>query len=134
MKLNLPIHHIGIACKNIEKERKIFETLGFKSEAKFIDETQGVIGEFIIPNNDIFPQYRLELLSNLNNRNTLDNYLKNRIKMYHIAYESKNIEQDLKLLSKQGIIVVGITEASYFARLCFVMLSNNLLIELVELK
>ena len=23
MKLNLPIHHIGVACKNIEKERKI---------------------------------------------------------------------------------------------------------------
>lgn len=27
--LNLPIHHIGVACKNLEKEREIFFKLGF---------------------------------------------------------------------------------------------------------
>ncbi len=102
MKLNLPIHHIGVACKNIEKERKIFEKLGFKLEAKFVDQTQGVMGEFIIPSNNTFPQYRFELLSNLENTNILDNYLKNKIKMYHIAYESKNIQKDLSILSTGG--------------------------------
>lgn len=27
--LDLPIHHIGVACKNLEKEREIFFKLGF---------------------------------------------------------------------------------------------------------
>ncbi|MCV3392059.1 VOC family protein [Campylobacter sp. IFREMER_LSEM_CL2101] len=134
MNLNLPIHHIGVACKSLENERKIFEKLGFIKEAEFIDEQQGVKGEFIIPKNNLFPQYRFELLSNLNEKGVLDSYLKNKTKMYHIAYESKNIEQDLSLLLNDGLIVVDIMKASYFAKLCFVMMSNNLLIELVELK
>lgn len=134
MNLNLPIHHIGVACKSLEKERKIFEKLGFVKEAEFIDEQQGVKGEFIIPKNNLFPQYRFELLSNLNEKGVLDSYLKNKTKMYHIAYESKNIEQDLSLLLNDGLLVVDIMKASYFAKLCFMMMSNNLLIELVELK
>lgn len=135
MNLNLPIHHIGVACKNLEKEREIFYKLGFIKEADFIDKRQGVKGEFIIPKNNNFPQYRFELLSNLNKKGVLDNYLKNKIKMYHIAYESKNIQKDLDKLSMGGgILVVDIMEASYFAKLCFVMMNNNLLIELVELK
>ncbi|AJC91315.1 hypothetical protein, possible glyoxalase/bleomycin resistance protein [Campylobacter subantarcticus LMG 24377] len=135
MNLNLPIHHIGVACKNLEKEREIFYKLGFIKEADFIDERQGVKGEFIIPKDNNFPQYRFELLSNLNEKGVLDNYLKNKIKMYHIAYESENIQKDLDILSMGGgILVVDIMEASYFAKLCFVMMNNNLLIELVELK
>lgn len=135
MNLNLPIHHIGVACKNLEKEREIFYKLGFIKEADFIDERQGVKGEFITPKDNNFPQYRFELLSNLNEKGVLDNYLKNKIKMYHIAYESKNIQKDLDILIKNsGFLIVDIMEASYFAKLCFVMMNNNLLIELVELK
>lgn len=102
MNLNLPIHHIGVACKSLEKERKIFEKLGFIKEAEFIDEQQGVKGEFIIPKNNLLPQYRFELLSNLNEKGVLDSYLKNKTKMYHIAYESKNIQKDLDILSRGG--------------------------------
>lgn len=142
--LNLPIHHIGVACKSIELEKKIFLQLGFVKEAEFVDERQGVRGEFIIPHKPHFPQYRLELLENLAGRNILDNYLKNNTKMYHIAYESKDIEKDLTYLKqihsdeklykslRKSLIVVNIMPARYFARLCFVMLPNGILIELVE--
>lgn len=134
--LDLPIHHIGVACKNLEKERAYFFKLGFYKEAEFIDEKQGVKGEFIIPCNEAFPLYRFELLQNLKDKGPLDSYLKNNTKMYHLAYESKNIEQDLSLLEQQGggICVVPLSEASYFARICFIMMPNRLLIELVELK
>lgn len=87
--LNLPLHHIGVACKNLEKERECFFKLGFYKESEFIDEKQGVRGEFIIPCNEAFPQYRFELLQNLNDKGPLDSYLKNNTKMYHLAYESK---------------------------------------------
>ncbi|EAK2629156.1 VOC family protein [Campylobacter coli] len=132
--LNLPIHHIGVACKNLEKEREIFLNLGFCKEAEFVDEKQGVKGEFIIPCNEAFPLYRFELLQNLNDKGPLDSYLKNNTKMYHLAYESKNIEKDLILLeSKGGICIVPVMEASYFSKLCFIMMPDRLLIELVEL-
>lgn len=132
--LDLPIHHIGIACKNLEKERECFFNLGFRKEAEFIDERQKVKGEFMIPCNKAFPLYRFELLQNLHEKGPLDSYLKNNTKMYHLAYESKNIEQDLSLLEAQGgICIVAITKASYFTKLCFIMMSNKLLIELVEL-
>lgn len=141
----LPLHHIGIACKSIEAERKIFLQLGFKKEAEFIDEAQGIKGEFILPKSVNFPQYRFELLENLPHHATLEGYLKNNAKMYHIAYESKDIERDLSLLRgittkeilyrklRKALVVVDIMPASYFARLCFVMLPNGLLVELVEL-
>ncbi|EAJ3710679.1 VOC family protein [Campylobacter coli] len=133
--LDLPLHHIGVACKNLEKERECFFKLGFYKEAEFIDQKQGVRGEFIIPCNEVFPQYRFELLQNLNDKGPLDSYLKNNTKMYHLAYESKNIAQDLTLLEQQGgICIVPIMQASYFAKLCFIMMPNRLLIELVELK
>lgn len=133
--LDLPIHHIGIASKNLEKERDVFLNLGFCKEAEFIDEKQGVKGEFIIPCKKIFPFYRFELLQNLNDKGPLDSYLKNNTKMYHIAYESTNIKQDLVFLEeKGGVCVVTIMQASFFAQLCFIMMPNRLLIELVELK
>ncbi|RDU66517.1 hypothetical protein CQA53_03485 [Helicobacter didelphidarum] len=96
--LSLPIHHIGVATRSIEKEWLVFEKLGFVKEADFVDTTQGVRGEFIIPRNPHYPAYRFELLENLNGEGVLDSYLANNTKMYHIAYESKNIEADLAIL------------------------------------
>lgn len=132
--LNLPIHHIGVACKSIEKEWKVFEKLGFKKEDSFIDEKQGVFGEFIVPNNTLYPQYRFELLQNIGESGVLDSYLKHNAKMYHIAYQSQDIQKDLDIIKDSGIVVVPIMDASYFAKLCFVVMSNRMLIELVELK
>ena len=134
MNLQLPIHHIGVACKSIEEEMQVFTQLGFKEEANFIDEKQGVRGKFIIPSCMDYPQYRLELLENINEHGVLDSYLKKNNKMYHIAYESKNIQRDLALFPKESLVVVPIIDAVYFAKICFVMMPNRFLIELVELK
>ena len=41
-------HHIGYACKSIEKELKIFEFMGFCLEGDFFeDKLQGIRGCFI---------------------------------------------------------------------------------------
>lgn len=130
--LNNPIHHIGVATKSIELEFPIFQKLGFKLEDNFIDEKQGVRGFFITNG-----FYRLELLENLSSDGPLSNYLNNRVKMYHIAYESLDLQEDLfKLQSREegggGIIIKPIMQATYFKRLCFIMMRNQLLIELVE--
>lgn len=131
--LNNPIHHIGVATESIEGELPIFQKMGFMIEDSFVDENQGVRGLFITQGN-----YRLELLENLSSNGPLNTYLKNRTKMYHIAYESQNIQRDLEILRMKdfarggGIIVKPIMPAVCFKKLCFVMMKNHILVELVE--
>ena len=57
-------------------------------------------------------------------------------KFYHIAYETKNIEKDLKIFieEKRAKVIVPITEATYFDKICFMVMPNMMLIELVQLK
>ena len=56
---NLRLHHIGVACKSIEKELKTFELLGYKPVSEiFSDEIQKIKGLFISAPN----QPELELL------------------------------------------------------------------------
>lgn len=150
-------HHIGVATQSIESELPIFKALGFEIEGEFIDQVQGIRGLFITskamsPSHYKFP-YRLELLENLPQSTRLDNYLKNHHKLYHIAFVSHDIQSDAKAIldarftqstdftrgggtggkSPRARMLVPIIEASYFSKLCFIMLPNRLLIELVEL-
>lgn len=98
LKLNNPIHHIGVATQSIDVEFPLFQKLGFTLEDEFIDENQGVRGLFIKNQS-----YRLELLENLDDKGPLCNYLKNNTKMYHIAYETQDIYKDLEILRKRDI-------------------------------
>lgn len=150
-------HHIGVATQSIESELPIFKALGFEIEGEFVDQTQGIRGVFITSKatHQGHSNYRLELLENLPQSTRLDNYLKNHHKLYHIAFVSRDIQSDSQAildarftqntnftrgggeenvkLSKARMLV-PIIQASYFSKLCFIMLPNRLLIELVELK
>ena len=57
-------------------------------------------------------------------------------KFYHIAYETKNIEQDLEnfVHKQKAKIIVPITKATYFEKICFVLLPNMMIVELVQPK
>lgn len=127
-----------MATHSLSSELKVFQSLGFKIEGEFIDEVQCIKGIFLIPQTRQYPQYRFELLENLNPQGPLTNYLKNKTKLYHIAYKSCDIESDLSKLTNRnkggGLMIKPITNATYFAKICFVMMPNSLLIELVETK
>lgn len=96
-KLNLTPHHIGVATRNIQAELPLFLEMGFKIEAEFIDETQGIRGVFITHNSPT--PYRLELLENLPNSTRLNTYLKHHHKLYHLAFASKNLAHDCKAIT-----------------------------------
>ncbi|TLD81162.1 VOC family protein [Helicobacter sp. MIT 11-5569] len=98
MNLELPIHHIGVATHKISDELFYYKALGFVCEDEFVDKTQGVRGLFLVSSNIQMPQYRLELLENLEANGPLDNYLQNHTKMYHIAYETQSIEKSVENL------------------------------------
>lgn len=128
----MKFHHIGVATKNIDKEFSYFEMLGYrKISVEFVDSIQKIKGVFVEAEN----QPVLELLENIEAQGPLDACLKAGIKFYHFAYETENIEKDLEYFvkEKKAKIIVPITKATYFEKICFVMLRNMMIIELVQI-
>ncbi len=129
--MNLKLHHIGVASQNIEKEYLFFEKLGYHKVSKvFCDEIQKIKGVFISADN----QPTLELLENLSPNGPLTGYLQKNNKFYHFAYETDDIENDVKqfMTETHAIMVCPITQATYFYKICFLMLRNMMLIEFVQ--
>lgn len=133
MTIDFKLHHIGVATKNIEREFRVFEKLGYHTVSDvFIDEIQKIKGVFIEAPN----QPPLELLENLTPDGPLNSCLEKGIKFYHYAYETDDIERDCDIFISQhrAKIIVPITTATYFEKICFMMLPNMMIVELVKLK
>ena len=126
-------HHLGVACRNIEKDCAVWFDLGYQQEGEvFIDEFQGIRGMFI---NGAGP--RLELLENLPNRTMITPWLEKGVKTYHTAFEVEDMENDIgKLVDQRAKILVNPVPAAAFEnrQICFLMLRNLMLIELIENK
>lgn len=128
-KLNF--HHIGVAVKNIDKEFTNYALLGYRKDGKcFVDEEQGVKGLFIYAKG----QPTLELLENLPEFHTLDLQLKNGQKMYHMAYYTSEFDKTIDMFEKcRAKIILPPKQSVYFKkRICFLMLNNMAMIELLE--
>jgi hypothetical protein len=129
----LKFHHIGVATRNIEKELKVFQNLGYTIRDEiFEDPIQKIKGLFI----EAPGQPCMELLEGLNDDNPLKNHILKGNKFYHVAYETKNIEEDLKKCVEimRAKVIVPITVATYFKKICFMVLPNMMIVELVQLK
>lgn len=127
-----PLHHIGVATRGIERELPVFEALGYRRVSEiFSDTIQKIRGLFIAAPG----QPPLELLENLYEQGPLDVPLERGIKLYHFAYAVDNLEESLEKLLRleRAKIVTPITPANMFTRVCFVMLPNMMLVELLEL-
>ncbi len=130
---NLTLHHIGVATRNIEKEYNTFEKLGYKKcSGVFEDTVQKMKGLFIECDN----QPRLELIEWIGENNPVKSHVLKGNKFYHIAYETKNIKEDLKdfVENKCAEVIAPIMKATYFEKICFVAMPNMMIVELVQLK
>ncbi len=124
-------HHIGVACKDLNKETNAYKLLGYRQESPdFRDDCQGIYGRFLVAQGSP----RLELLKNTEESHTLDIWLKNRTKMYHIAYIVGNFDKAMEVFRMMGAQVVREPKPStYFKkRISFLLLPNLSLIELIE--
>ena len=133
MSVTLKLHHIGVATRNIEKEFEIFSKLGYKKCSNvFEDKNQKMKGLFIKSQN----QPCLELIEGVGEENPVKSHILKGNKFYHIAYETKNIEKDLKIFieNNKAKIIVPITGATYFEKICFVLLPNMMIVEFVQLR
>ena len=127
----LEFHHIGIACRNIGKEEVAFQMLGYQfEETVFVDQLQGIQGKFGTARN----QPCIELLQNTEESDTLTPYLNKGIKLYHYAYLANGIEGAGEYLKKIGAILISpMKQSAYFgSRICFYILPNRMMIELIE--
>jgi methylmalonyl-CoA/ethylmalonyl-CoA epimerase len=127
----LSFHHVGIACHDLMLEMQRLTPLGYRQEGvSFVDQTQGVEGIFM---NGGGP--RLEILRPLHEHGVLFPWLKAGKKLYHLAYTvGGELEQELSELRSQGAkLVVAPVPATAFhgAEICFLMLPNMLLVELI---
>ncbi|MDR2730219.1 MAG: VOC family protein [Treponema sp.] len=125
-------HHIGIASLNIEKEYNNLRLFGYcKEGVSFIDEAQGIKGQFIIADR----QPRIELLENLENSKTLDVWLNSNTKMYHLAYHVEDFDSIVEYLTGNRAKISSPAKRSvYFGeRICFLMMANMSMIELIEM-
>lgn len=129
---DLTLHHIGVATRGIERELPFFTVLGYRKVTDaFVEQGQKVRGMFIAAPG----QPMLELLENLEAGGPLDAPLSRGVKFYHLAYRVENIETALERLLPEtgGKIIVPAARSDFFHRICFVMLRNMALVELVEI-
>jgi methylmalonyl-CoA/ethylmalonyl-CoA epimerase len=129
--LNCTFHHIGIACRNLDKEQEIWANLGYTQEGdEFEDSIQQVRGRFLV---GVGP--RLEILVPASEHSPLEGWLKRNIKMYHQAFTTPRFDIALESIEKIGarrIEEPAPAIAFGHRRIVFVMASNGNLIELIE--
>lgn len=125
-------HHIGYATKSLLRERDFFVRLGYAQvDADFIDPEQGVQGCFLEG-----PGPRLELLENLPGSNTLTPWLNAGIRMYHLAYQVRDLNESIAWArSQRGRMAVAPVPAVAFQgkRICFFAFREAPMIEFIEI-
>ena len=134
MKSPLPglsFHHIGVACRNLDAEERVYALMGYVREGNdFEDPVQGIGGRFLTGAGP-----RLELLIELPGSGMLTPWLRKGIRLYHLAWVAKDLHQaSADLVSSRARVVVEPVPAVAFngRKITFLMLPNLQLIELIS--
>ena len=128
----LTFHHVGVACRDIGRDRARYEALGFRDDgAVFEDPTQRIRGLFLI--NDT---YRVELLEALEPgaASPLAGYLDRGARLYHQAFLTADLDRSSAALRADGAVVTvePVPAVAFGGRqITFLMLRNMNLIELI---
>ena len=125
------LHHVGLACASIEDELAVLALVGMEADGgPFEDEAQGVRGVFVGG-----PSGRVELLEPLPGSDVLEPWLRGAGRLYHLAFETSDLDELASTLKAAGAITVRPpAPATAFGgrRISFLMLPGKLLIELIE--
>lgn len=132
MDSELVFHHIGIACRDIDKTREFYLGLGYTASPVVDDPLQHVRICFL----DKEGAPRLELLQPLDDQSPVARTLATAgVTPYHFCYEVRNIDKAIAALrTKRFLLVSGPVPACALGdrRIAFLYNKNNGLIELVE--
>lgn len=128
----LTFHHIGIACRDIEKTKAFYLQQGYTATPTVDDPLQHVRISFL--NKEGAP--RLELLEPLDEQNPVARTLATAgVTPYHMCYEVRDLESAIAELRTQRFLLVnGPVPACALEnrKIAFMFQKNTGLIELVE--
>lgn len=132
MALQLQFHHIGIACRNIEKTKGFYLSMGYEAAPVIDDPIQHVRVCFL----EKAGAPRLELLEPLDDSNPVARTLASvGVTPYHTCYEVQDIETAISELRRERFLTVsGPVPACAMGnrRIAFMFKKDNGLVELVE--
>ena len=134
---NLVFHHVGVASNSAAftrgTDRQNLELLGYSSEGEpWVDERLGMRGQFMIAGNGA---PRVELVVPHGDHSPVESWLKQGIKLYHLAFLATDLFAEIERMQAQRAkLVFPPTPAVAFdsRRIAFVMLPNLLLVEIIE--
>lgn len=127
------LEHVGIAVKNMDVSREIFDALfdrnAYKEEWVASEEVRTVFYET--------GQAKIELLEATASHSAIAGYLEKRGEgLHHLAFESDNIEADLERLQSKGFTLIHQTPkpGADGKRIAFLhpKSTNSVLIELCQ--
>ena len=127
------IEHIGIAVKDLEKSKALFEKLlGKKPYRQEEVKSEGVVTSFFK-----IADQKIELLSATTPDSTIENFISKRKEgVHHIALHVHSIEEEVERLEKLGFEFISTTPKKGADNKMIVFLhpktTNGVLVELCE--
>ena len=124
----MKFHHIGIACQKdkVKKLISFFSLFRGKLIKNIFDDKQNA-NLYLIKIGDIY----FEIIEG----KVVKNLLKRGISIYHICFISDNLEEDIKLLTNFGCILISPPKPAVLfnnKKVCFLLTPFNFFIELLE--
>jgi hypothetical protein len=128
---DLRFHHDGVATRDLAKDRREYELLGFRTEGPiWDDQLHGVRALFLT-----LGPMRVELLEPIDESSPVHAHLKRGIKIYHHAFTCRDVARTTeRLVAARARVVSPPKPALPFQNrpVAFLLLLNGLLIELIE--
>ena len=136
-ELGLSLHHIGIATENIEQTAELLKVFGYMSdgEGQKEDLLQGVYVAFL--KHPRAPLVELIGEGSIASKSPIREILKrNGTTVYHLCFETENIDETVSELRKQGYLPTSKKQPSLIdgRDVIFLYHRSNCLIELLGRK
>ena len=123
-------HHIGVACRDLEREEAAYAALGYRRESdEFDDPGHGIRGVFLEG-----PGPRLELVMDRPGSNVLQPWLRRRSSVYHLGFEVDDLGRAIAehVTVNAKLLVPPRPAVAFDGRsVAFVVLRNAMLVELI---
>jgi len=127
----LTFHHLGVASADLAADVEALSSLGYAAAGEpFTDVGQGIRGVFLRG-----PGPRLEVVEQLPGSTVLEDWLARGVRIYHQAFLADPFQTELRQLRERGgLPLARPTPAVAFngRQICFMMLRDQMLVELIE--
>ena len=133
----MELHHIGIASKDMEGSIRRHEVLfNLRPVTEVVDDPVHKVSVVLLSD----PMRRgvpIELVSPLNERSPVTNFLKRAIHLYHICFTVDDVESAIKKARAEGAIVIsGPSPAKLYGgrEIAFIYTPDGYIVEFLQRK